>query len=238
MPRKGFRSAYDSLGSDLTPAQVLAFHALTFGDCRMSNVDPAPAPVTPVPTPPATPPADPAAGGDDKGFPDNTPWRDMTPTQQVAYWQHQARKHETASKSRGDYDAIVAERDQLKAATQTDAEKAIEQARKEASDAAMASARNHFAGQLVAAKLEAALAGKVPADKIASQVAFLDHSKFLTDSGEVDTDKVTQYAAGISSAGTNWPDMGNGNRGGHTQTKGVSAGADMFAASRGGKTTT
>lgn len=237
MPRKGFRSAYDRLGSDITPAQVLAFHSLTFGDYRMSNVDPTTPPATPTPTPSATPPADPAAGGDDKGFPESTPWRDMTPTQQVAYWQHQARKHETASKSRADYESVVAERDALKQATQTDAEKAIDQARREASDAATAAARAHFAGQLVAAKLEAALAGKIPAEKIASQVEFLDHSKFLTDAGEVDTDKVTQYAAGISSAGTNWPDMGNGNRGGHTPIKGVSAGADMYAASR-GKTTT
>lgn len=200
----------------------------------MPDLDPTTPPAA-VPAPPVTPPAAPAApsGSEDKGFPENTPIAEMSVEQQAAYWKHQARKHETTAKGRANYDDVVAENARLRAATQTDAEKAIEQARKEATDAATATVRSQFAGQLVAAKLEAALAGRIPADKIAAQVAFLDPSKFLTDTGEVDTDKVTQYAAGVSSAGTQWPDMGNGNRGGHAPSKGVAAGAELFAASRG-----
>lgn len=186
--------------------------------------------------------ADKGAGGDDKagdnGFPENTPVADMTAEQQVAYWKHQARKHEQRAESRKDYDAIKAERDRIKAASQTEAERAIEQAKADAAAAATAAARAAFAPKLVAAKLEAALAGRMPADKIAGQVQFLDHTKFLTDAGEVDTDKVMQYAAGLAPAGGQWPDTGQGRRGTKDGPgRGVSAGADMFAASRGKKTT-
>lgn len=152
-------------------------------------------------------------GANDLGFPKDTPWRDMKPDEQVAYWQHQARKHEGTSKARADYEAIKAERDQLKTANQSDAEKAVEQAKKDAAAAAKTEARNEFAPKLVAAKLEAALAGKLSADKIAEHVEFLDHAKFLTDTGEVDTDKVKNYAAGLAPAGGQWPDTGQGRRG-------------------------
>lgn len=182
-------------------------------------------------------PAAPDAGADN-GFPENTPVANMTADQQVAYWKHQSRKHEQRAAERADYDTIKAERDRIKAASQTEAEKAIEQAKADAAAAATAAARAAFAPKLVAAKLEAALAGKMPADKIAGQVAFLDHSKFLTADGEVDTDKVMQYAAGLAPAGGQWPDTGQGRRGTKDGPgRGVSAGADMFAASRGKKTT-
>lgn len=225
-----FRSALAA--GAVTPAQILAFHNATFGNLRMEDAggddggdgggDG----------------GDNATGsGDEKGFPAETPIADMTAEQQAAYWKHQARKHESTSKARGDYDAVVAERDRLKTATQTDAEKAVEAAKTEASTSATVEARNQYVPQLVTAKLEAALAGKMPAEKIAAQVEFLDHTKFLTEAGEVDTDKVKQYAAGLAPAGGQWPDTGQGNRGTKTSGKGVGVGADMFAASRGKSST-
>lgn len=222
-----FASAFDA--GAVTPAQIIAFHGARFGGLRMEDTGDGEG-------------GDGGEGGSggesDKGFPADTPIADMNAEQQAAYWKHQARKHETAAKARSDYDAVVAERDRLKSATQTEAEKAVEAAKTEASTAAKVEARNQYVPQLVSAKLEAALAGKMPADKIAAQVEFLDHTKFLTESGEVDTDKVQQYAAGLAPAGGQWPDMGQGNRGKQTSVKGVNAGADMFAASRGKQTTT
>lgn len=221
-----FRSAFTR--PDVSPADVLAFHRGIFGSLRMEGEG-----------------SDTDEGGEggsesqtgaDRGFPAETPLSEMTTEQREAYWKYQARKHESAAKSRADYDTIRAELDKLKAATQTDAEKALEQARADARDAAKAEARAEFAPMLVAAKLETALAGKLPADKVAGHVEFIDASKFLTASGEVDTDKVKQYADGLAPSGKQWPDMGQGKRGDANRAKGVSAGAELFAASRGKKT--
>lgn len=219
-----YASAFD-FGAT-TAEQVLAFHRARFGDARMEGE-----------TPPAGESTE--AGGDggesgeQGGYPANTPLSEMTEGQQLAYWKHQARKHETTSKARADYDTIKAERDQLLSSTQTEAEKAVAAAREEGARAG----RAEYAPRLVAAELKAALAGKIPADKLAGQIEFIDHTKFLTDTGEVDTDKVEQYAEGITPAAT-WPDTGQGKRGNADASgKGVAAGAEMFAASRGKKTT-
>ena len=116
-----FRSAFTS--GHVDPAVILAFHRSTFGDTRM-EVDP------------ANDGGSGDQGGDGNkgevgpnGFPESTPIADMKPEHQAAYWKHQSRKHEDTAKARADYEAIKAERDQLKASTQTDAEKAITDAR-------------------------------------------------------------------------------------------------------------
>lgn len=174
--------------------------------------------------------------GEKYGFPANTPTSQMTAEQKAEYWRHKARKHESRSEARKDYDAIKSELDDLKAKHQTDAEKAVEQAAKDARTDAETKLRAEFGAKLVAAKLEAALAGKLPAEKVTEHVEFLDATKFLTESGEVDTDKVKQYADGLAPSGKTWPDTGQGNRGsGDVTAKGVAAGAEMFAASRGKK---
>jgi len=224
-----FRSAFTS--GHVDPAVILAFHRSTFGDTRM-EVDP------------ANDGGSGDQGGDGNkgevgpnGFPESTPIADMKPEHQAAYWKHQSRKHEDTAKARADYEAIKAERDQLKASTQTDAEKAITDARADERAKAEKDTAGKYQARLVAAEVKAALAStKFPADKIAGQVEFLDHTKFLTADGEVDADKVKQYAAGLAPTGGTWPDMGGGKRGRNTTGKGVSAGADMYAASR-GKTT-
>ena len=225
-----FRSAYAA--GNLTPEDVLAFHKARYAgvDLRMEDPDPADA----KPDPDAKPDAKPDAAD---GFPANTPVADMTEGQQVAYWKHQARKHEQRSAARGDYDTIKAERDRLASANQTEADKAIAAAAEAARREGESAATSKYADLLVAAKFESALAGKRKPDDIATIVSGIDPKKFLTDSGEVDTDKVTQYAAGLAPAGNGWPDTGQGNRGTGTSGKGVAVGAEMFAAKR-GKTNT
>ena len=141
----------------------------------------------------------PAGRGWPERLPEATPIADMKPEHQAAYWKHQSRKHGDTAKARADYEAIKAERDQLKASTQTDAEKAIVEARADERAKAEKDTASKYQARLVAAEVKAALAAtKFPADKIAGQVEFLDHSKFLTADGEVDADKVKQYAAGLA----------------------------------------
>lgn len=237
MSRKGFRSAFPLASGHVSPDQILAFHRQVFGDLRMADDgDGAGSGSGGDGADSGSDSGAGSSGSDESGFPANTPLSEMTAEQREAYWKDKARKHETTAKARGDYDAVKAELDRLKAATQTDAERAVEAAKTEASTAAKAEARNQYVPLLVSAKLEAALAGRMPADKIAAQVDFLDHTKFLTDSGEVDTDKVKQYADGLVPDGKQWPDMGQGRRGSTKPAKGVAAGQEMYAASRGKKT--
>ena len=203
--------------------RLLDFHRGTFGDARME--------------------AEGSDGGGDggdeapklneHGFPDQTPVKDMPAEQQVAYWKHQARKHEGRVKDMADYDAIRAERDELRATGQTDTEKAIEAARKEAAEAARAEARKETLPPLVKAEFRAVIAGRIPADRIANLLEPLDLTKFLTaDGGEVDTDKVQQYVDGLGLGdGKKWPDTGQGRRDQQKAT-GVAAGREAFASRR------
>lgn len=164
------------------------------------------------------------------GFPDKTPVKDMSDAQQAAYWRHQSRKHEDRVKSMGDYDALKAERDDLKARHQTADEKALEAAKKEALEAGAASERAKIAPRLVAAEFKSANAGRIPADRLSAILDGLDPAKFLTSDGEVDADKVQQYVDGIAPAdGKKWPDMGQGRRQ-QQKTAGVEAGRALFDA--------
>lgn len=163
------------------------------------------------------------------GFPDKTPVKDMSDAQQAAYWRHQSRKHEDRVKSMGDYDALKAERDDLKAKHQTADEKALEAAKKEALEAGAASERAKIAPRLVAAEFKSANAGRIPADRLSAILDGLDPAKFLTSAGEVDADKVQQYVDGIAPAGGKWPDMGQGRRQ-QQKAAGVEAGRALFDA--------
>lgn len=70
-------------------------------------------------------------GGDGQqqtGFPADTPVAEMTQEQQLAYWQHQSRKHERRASSRADYDQLKADSEELarlRAESQTDAERDV-----------------------------------------------------------------------------------------------------------------
>lgn len=210
--------------------QLLDFHRATFGNARMdANSE--------------NGEENSGNGGsgsgpalNEHGYPDKTPVAEMPADQQVAYWKHQARKHEDRVKGMSDYETVKAERDHLKQATQTDAEKAIEAARAEATEAARAEARKETLPALVKAEFKAAAAGKIPAERLATILDPLDLTKFLDATGaEVDTDKVQQYVDGLAPDGKKWPDMGQGRRGDTTKTTGVGAGKSLYEERRGGK---
>lgn len=201
-------------------AALIAHHRGTFGKTRMGPPDEPPTDDPPADDPPAT---------NEHGYPDKTPVAEMTVEHQAAYWKHHARKHENAAKSREDYEAIKAERDRLKQVGMTPDEKAIEDAKQAAAEVARAEERSKFGKQMVATKLEAALSRRgLDEQRITALVGPLDHTYFLTDSGEVDADRVSAYASGFGQDGKQWPDMGQGNRGSHATEKGVAAGRDLF----------
>lgn len=161
------------------------------------------------PTPPAK---------EDLGFPAETPVAEMTAEQQVAYWRHQARKHEKRSKERSDYDEVKAELDQLKQAQMTESERAIEDARKEGEQ----TAAQKYTAKIAKATLHGALATLgFQADEIEDKLSYVDLTKFVTDNGEVDSDTVQRYLDDIAPKQDDgsWPDIGQGNRGNGNNNK-------------------
>ena len=218
--------------------QVLAFHRNVFGSTRMEDppagADGAPAGEQGAAGATGAEGADGAAGRG-PGTDGDKPISQMNDAEKAVYFEKKATRYKTTLKDREDYDAVKAERDRLRAATQTDAEKAVEAARAEEREKVTREVATTYQTRLVQAEIKAALAGKnVPADQVKGHVDFIDPTKFLTDTGEVNTELVTQYAAGIA-PGQTWPDLGNGRRGTSGTSKGVAAGAEMFSA---GKKTT
>jgi len=145
-------------------------------------------------------------------FPPNTPVKDMTAEEQVAYWKHHARKWQGRAEGRDDYDDVKAELERLKRERLSDQEKAVEDAKKTARDEAV----RDLGPAAIRTTLDIVLAAKgLKDDEIESQLEFVDLSKFLTDSGEVNTDKVKNYVAGVAPARGHqgWPDTGAGRRG-------------------------
>ena len=159
--------------------------------------DPNPAPTPGVPTPPA--PADP-------GFPADTPVAEMTSEQQLAYWKHQSRKHERRADERKDYDQLkadAAELAALKAASQTDAERALEQAREEARREGENLGAQRYLTDAVKAKFQH-LTGKSD-DEVETAFAHVNAQSFTTDQGDINGAALTAFAATFGAAAPQTP---------------------------------
>lgn len=144
-----------------------------------------------------------ADASEKRGYPAETPWQDMTPGEQVNYWRAQSQKHEKTAKARSDYDDLktkAKERDDLVAANATEQERAVAAAKAEGRSEAMRAA----GPRLVEAHFMAAAAGRLDEDRVKAILEPLNADHFLTDSGDVDTAKVTTYVNGIA------PVMGTG----------------------------
>ncbi len=101
--------------------------------------------------------------------------------------------YDTLKERAGQWDKFVEE-------AKPEQEKALDSARQEAEKAAYAKARTEFGGKLVQAHLTAAAAGRLPEGAVLALVAGVDTARFLTDAGDVDTAKVTQFIDGIAPA--------------------------------------
>lgn len=201
----------------------------------------------PKPAPPAqTPPAagrEPLPSGE-HGYPPDTPTADMTTEQELAYWKHRSRGHEDKWKQVVNRnltpDQVIEMQQQLDEANRarmTDHQREVADARKAGEE----DARSALMPQIVRSVIAAELARKAPAitdADIQARTEYLDLTKFLTNKGEVDTDKVANYAAtlapassGADSGSRKFPDMGGGKRGPVTES--AKARADKVARARG-----
>lgn len=149
------------------------------------------------------------------------PKPDTEPTPQVDYkaeaekWQVLARKHEERAKANADKAKGY---DELKRSQMTEQEKAVQSARDEARTEAL----RESAPRLVSAEFRAAAAGRLTSDQVAELIEDLDLSKYLTDSGEVDIERVAKKVAALAPAaeGRAFPDLGQGRRGGTSSQPG------------------
>jgi hypothetical protein len=180
----------------------------------------------------------------DLGYPKDTPVKDMKPEEQIAFHKHkreqnrqqvQAWKQVTGDRTPEQLQAELAELERLRREKMTPDQQAIEDAK--------ASTRQEVqreAGKNAARiALEVALRDLPEADRNAS-IDILDMSRFLTESGGVDTGKVLAAAERIAPSRGNSRgfDLGAGQRGGSGGKSGVAAGAAMFRDTHPRKTTT
>lgn len=167
-------------------------------------------------------------GGEGEG--DTTDWK-----AEAEKWKAQSRKHEDRAKANA---AAAKERDELKKQTMGEQEKAIEEAK--------TAVRNEVLGtvgaKLVDAEIRAVSAGRLSDTQRASLLEGLERSKFLTDDGDVDTDKVSALIDGLAPTESDtddtkngkktFPDTGQGRRQGAPGKGSVAAGRDLYEGRR------
>lgn len=154
----------------------------------MTDVDPN---VPPVADPPVTDPA--PGGGDDKD------WK-----VEAEKWKVLSRKHEDRSKD------LLKENTDLKNASMSDAEKAIEDARKEGESTTL----KKVAERLVKAELKAIAAEKGAA---LPDIEALNLAKFANEDGEPDVEAIEKFVDSLGSSKNAFPsgkDLGIGRSGG------------------------
>lgn len=232
--------------------ELFAHHRAQFGGWSMTtdpNPTPDPAP-DPAPTPNPAPTPDPPtpkpgvpegyatdSDGNSLGFPKDTAVAEMKDKEQTAYWRHQSRRHEQRASewqaaAGGKTPAeIKAERDELTTRRQADmtpAEKALDDAKASGRE----EARKEMAPKMARLAFDTALA-HVPDERRSTLIENLDLSKVITDSGDIDTDKVKTIAATLAEPVKGGPTSRTPNYGGGPRPtptgSGVAAGAEMFA---------
>lgn len=131
---------------------------------------------------------------------------------EVEKWKSLARRHEERAKANA---GAVKELEELRSKSMTDQERAVA----EAISKARTDTLREVAAKLVAAEIRTAVTGRgVDADALLYGV---DHSRFLGDDLEPDTDAIRAWVDRVAPARTEpdrakqaWPDLGQGARGG------------------------
>ena len=172
--------------------------------------------------PPADPPNDPKDPPKDLGFPANTPWQDMEPAEQAAYWRHQAKKHEDRTK---EWTKLGKTPDEVRKTlddAKPDSQKALEAAREEGRAEARAAANAAIVNTVVETLIPE---GKKPEDFPILEA--LDLTKFTKDDGTVDTAKVRSVVQSALGTSASEPpgDTGQGKRGKNGKQSARDAGA-------------
>lgn len=134
-------------------------------------------------------------------------------------WTALARKHEERAKANS---KAAKDLEELRQQSMTDQEKAVEQAKAEARAAAF----TEVGGKLAAAEVRAAAAGRLSAEQVDTLLDGLNVSRFLTEDGDVDGERVAAFVDGIApkqDENPTFPDLGQGVR----STGGTRSGSDM-----------
>lgn len=100
-----------------------------------------------------------------------------------------------------DYDQLkerAANWDKFLEESKTEGQKALDQARQEAETSAYAKARTEFGSKLVDAHLRAAATGRITDGALSALLGGVNTANFLTDKGDVDTTKISQFIDGIA----------------------------------------
>lgn len=130
---------------------------------------------------------------------------------EVEKWRSLARKHEDRAKANN---AAAKELEALRQSQMSEQEKAVEAAKAQARTEALREVGSH----LVAAEFRATAAGRLDAEQVAALIEDLDMTKYLTESGEVDTERVAKKVDALAPKPAEqtapvWPDLGQGPRG-------------------------
>jgi len=133
-----------------------------------------------------TPPADPQDVDTQLGYPLNTPIKEMTEAQQIAYWKRHSRTHEAAAAQAAK--DLQAEQDKNK----SDAEKEADRIRREGEALGAAP----FIGMAVEGELRA-LTGKSK-EEVQAVLKYIDPARFL-EKGVLNEAALTEFAATLGS---------------------------------------
>ncbi len=158
-------------------------------------------------------------GGDDLGFPKDTPVKDMSPEQRAAYWHNQtkvqqkkfedAEKVNTAYSKFGTVEELQTAADAAEAARVSalgDNERALEDARDAGrSEGASTHLGSAVKGMLIALTKGADETFEAASTRVDGAIEFADLTKFVGADGTLDAAKVQTFAQSIGSAGGNDP---------------------------------
>jgi hypothetical protein len=125
-------------------------------------------------------------------------------------WKTLARKHEERAKANQN---AAKELESLRQSQMTEQERAVA----EAKALARTETLKEIGAHLVIAEFRAQSAGRLTPEQVAELVEDLDMTKYLTESGEVDAERVTKKVAALAPQPTEptaptWPDLGQGAR--------------------------
>jgi len=168
--------------------------------------------------------------GETPKFPANTPVKDMTPEQQVAFHENKARRLEDTLKGfNGLTPKQIADLQAEVVDLRTKGQSAEDAAIESAKEAGRAEVRSVLAAERVRTALERALTGRIPN---AAALLDLDRSTFIKGD-TADVEAINAWAEANSTESViqkkGGPDLGQGReRGDQQPAKGVGVGADMF----------
>ncbi|WP_207573593.1 hypothetical protein, partial [Mycolicibacterium bacteremicum] len=138
----------------------------------------------------------------DRGFPENTPVKDMTADQQAAYFRFQNRQADNKLAAFNgftpqDVNAMWTRLEELEGERLTADQKAVKDATDRAAAEARSAAEAEFRPRLDQALLRSSAAGLLTGEQLDSFVATTNPAAFYGETGEVDPAKVNAHLAGL-----------------------------------------